>query len=89
MDLRVNDNVLRRWVREAERAALLGSTPAGMESPPAPSGLVAISVAPAPAAHSASAGLRITVQHNSATVEILCLATAEVQCATLLREWLR
>ena len=89
MDLRVNDNILRRWVRETERAALLGSPATRMELAPPPSGLVPITVASASVPAPVNTSLRITVQHRGTTIEIVCPPMAEAQCAALLSELLR
>ena len=88
MDLRVNANVLRRWIREVEHASLIQSTAVEPVAISAPH-LVPVSVSPELPAPATSADLRITVQQGGASLEIICPASAEVRCATLLREWLR
>ena len=88
MDLRVNANVLRRWIREEERASLVRST--AVESVTAvASQLVPVSVSPTPSTAAATADLRITIRQGATSVEIVCPPEAEGQCAKLLREWLR
>jgi transposase len=88
MDLRVNANVLRRWVREEERASLVRSTTIEPVTVAA-SQLVPVSVSPTPSTAVAAADLRITINQGATKVEIVCPPAAEGQCAKLLREWLR
>ena len=88
MDLRVNANVLRRWIREVEHASLMQSTAVEPVTIPAPQ-LVPVSVSPDPQEPATSADLRITIHRGGASVEIVCPTSAEARCAILLREWLR
>ena len=88
MDLRVNANVLRRWIREVEHASLMQSTAVEPVTISAPQ-LVPVSVSADPQEPATGVDLRITIRQGGATVEIVCPASAEARCAILLREWLR
>ena len=86
MDLRVNANILRRWVREVEAATLMRPvTPSSAITTPQ---LVPVSVAPSTIVPPV-AELRVTVQHNGASIEIHVPPATEARAAALLREWLR
>ena len=88
MDLRLNANLLRRWVLESERTALLAPPPSNSAVRATLPGLVPASVAPTAAATLADSVIRITVQHRGTIVDIQCPNAAEGRCAVLLREWL-
>jgi transposase-like protein len=89
MDLRVNANMVRLWIREVEHASMVQST-AAQPAVTAASQLVPVSVAATDAqSSSTSADLRVTIYQGSASVEIAWPPGAEDQCAKLLREGLR
>ena len=86
MDLRVNANILRRWVREVEAATLIRPVTANLVA--ATPQLVPVSVAP-PTIEPPVSELRVTVQHNGSSIEIHVPPSTEARAAALLREWLR
>lgn len=62
MDLRVNANVLRLWIREVERASLMQSTAVERATISAPQ-LVPVSVSPDTQEPAKFADLRVTIHH--------------------------
>jgi transposase-like protein len=91
MDLRVNANVLRRWIREAERSLLQVSTlPLPTRTPGLVPAVVGNQRVPGSDLQRQPSGpLQITVKLGEATIIIDCPNAAEQHCAQLLREWLR
>ena len=81
----LNANLLRRWVLQAERGALLVPTPSTAPAVESTAGFVPVRIS----STATSAAIRIEVRRGRNTVSVEWPASAARECALLLRELMK